>query len=182
MYHNLNPNSSKAKPRPNPLPHPLPILLYRLHILLRIHIRLEIHLARPPELRLLHNLPHQYHAHENRQLQVEADEIHRSEFRTERRPALHQDNEDVQHDAQDGSDGVGPVPEREQVFFPLRFQAGAEAEGGDADADPGELVRHADDVLQPGPDLARAGEGEGEEDDADERGCQDGYPGDLVAG
>ena len=61
---------------------------------------------------------------------------------------MHEDQHAVEPDGEHRSDGVCPVVVGEEVFEILVAEAGAEAEGGDADAGPGELVGDADDALE----------------------------------
>lgn len=63
----------------------------------------------------------------------------------------------------------------------LQLDGGAEAQGGHADEQPGELVGDTDEVLQPGPQLASADEGRTETEATDEASGEDGDPGNLVA-
>lgn len=59
---------------------------------------------------------------------------------------MDEDEEDVQDDGEPGPVWVGPVFEGEEVLFALGVDSRAEAEGGDADCDPGELVGYTDDT------------------------------------
>lgn len=61
-------------------------------------------------------------------------------MRAEAFPALHENQYRVEGYRGDGPVGVCPVFEGEEVLEALGADCGAEAEGGDADADPGELV------------------------------------------
>ena len=62
----------------------------------------------------------------------------------------------------------------------LQLERGAEAQRGDANEEPRELIRHADEVLQPGPQLAGTDEGGAKAEAANETSREDGDPGDLV--
>lgn len=134
---------------------------------------------RHPELGLLDQLPDNNHQRKDRQLDVIADKVDGAEAALETAPPLHEDEEAVEHHRHDGAPGVSPVLKGEKVFFALSPQAGAEPQRRDADRDPRQLVRHADDVLQPGPQLARADEGGAEEQARDEARGEHGDPGDL---
>ena len=57
----------------------------------------------------------------------------------------------------------------------------AEAQRGKTDTNPGELVRDADDILQPGPQLAGADVARAEAEAADDGGSQHGDPGHVEA-
>lgn len=118
-------------------------------IMLRIKvipIRSQVHLIEMDEPRPLNQLPDQKHDNHDRDLDVERHKVDGLEGRAEAGPALHEDQDDVQADGDDGADGVCPVLEGEEVFEVLAADGGAEAEGSDADADPGDLVGDADDA------------------------------------
>lgn len=137
---------------------------------------------RPPELGLLDQLPDNNHQRKDRQLDVITDKVDGAEPALEATPTLHEDKEAVEHHRNDGTPGVSPVLERKKVLLPLCPQAGAEPQRRDADGDPGQLVRHADDVLQPCPQLSRADEGRAEEKARDKARGEHGDPGDLEPG
>ena len=94
---------------------------------------------------------------------------------------MHENEHDIQPSREDRTNGVRPVLKRQEVLEILLANGAAETEGCNADADPGELVRDADDVLQPGPELACADVAGAEAEAADDGGGQDGYPWDLEA-
>lgn len=90
---------------------------------------------------------------------------------TEAFPALDQDQNNVEPNSEDGTVGVCPVLEGEKVLKTLGADGTAETEGGETDANPGQLVRDTDNtglrlvssnlgsifrydlLLQPGPQL-----------------------------
>ena len=111
-----------------------------------IPIRPQIHISRPNKPRALDKLPAQEHDNHDRDLDVIRHEIHALKVRAEAFPALHEHEHAVEADGEDGAVGVRPVLEGEEVFETLGADGAAEAEGGDADADPGELVGDADDA------------------------------------
>lgn len=112
----------------------------------RVHIRLEIHLVRLDEFCSFIQLPSEEHDEHDGQFNVQTDKVDRMEPVLERGPSLDEDEEAVENDREPGSPGVRPVFEREQVGFALGGETGAEANGGDADGDPAELVGHTDDA------------------------------------
>lgn len=120
----------------HPLRLPLPALLLGLLILHQIHIRLEIHLGQLDHLCLLQNLPHHVHEQHDGQLDVEADKVDAAELGAEAAPALDEDEEAVEDDAEPGADGVRPVLEGQEVRLVLHGEGAAEADRGDADGDP----------------------------------------------
>lgn len=141
----------------------------------------EVHLTQVDETSTLEELPKHKHNNHDRNLDVIGDEIDAAKFRAETRPALDQDEHGVEADRQDGTDRVCPVLERKQVFESLGFDTGAEAQRRETDADPGQLVRDADNVLQPRPQLSGTDVTSAKTQTADGRGGQDGHPGDLEA-
>lgn len=124
-----------------------PCLLLNL-LLKSIGIRLKIHLLQLDSLCLFQELPPKVHDQHDGKFNVEADEADAVKLGAEAAPALHQDEEAVEDDAEPWAVGVGPVAEGEEVRFALNFKGGAEADGCDADGDPAQLVRHADDAAR----------------------------------
>lgn len=111
-----------------------------------IPISNQVHLIQMHEPRLLNQLPGQKHDNHDRDLDVERHKVDGLEGRAEAGPALHEDQDDIQPDGDDGADGVRPVLEGEEMLEVLPADGGAEAQGGDADADPRDLVGDADDA------------------------------------
>lgn len=108
--------------------HTSTITLIKLHIqAMIIPIRNQIHLIQPYKPRPLNQLPRRKHAHHNRDLDVEGDEIDGLEGRAEAGPALHEDQDDIQADGDDGAYGIRPVLEGEEVLQVLGADGGAEA-------------------------------------------------------
>lgn len=110
-------------------------------------VRHEIHLVETHKAGALDELPRQEHDQHDGQLDVVADEVDGLEAGAEGGPALHEDQDDIQKHDEDGSVGVGPVLEREEVLEALPSYGGPEAQGCESDGDPGELVRDADDAV-----------------------------------
>ena len=68
-------------------------------------------------------------------------------MRTKAGPTLHQNQDDIQSDSENRSHGIRPVLVREEMFQVLFADCGAEAEGGETDKGPGELVGDTDDTI-----------------------------------
>lgn len=126
--------------------HPILSLILNTRIQI-ISIRNQIHYTPPDEPCPFHQFPNQKHNKHNRNLNIERHEIHHLEHRTKTRPSLHENEHDIQSSREDRTEWISPVLERQEVFEVLLADGSAETEGGNADADPGELVRDADNVL-----------------------------------
>ena len=89
---------------------------------------------------------------------------------TETFPSLNEDKNNVQPHRENRTVRICPVLEGEEMLQALRANRTAEAQRGKTDTDPGELVGDTDDVLQPGPQFARADVARAEAEAADDRG------------
>lgn len=87
----------------------------------------EVHLIDMHEVGALEKLPEDKHDQHDGELDVVRDKVDGAEGWAEARPALDKDDDDVEADGEDGSDGVCPVSEREEMLQTLRFHAGSES-------------------------------------------------------
>lgn len=200
FFGGLRPSSVRIPSAQRPMRRNIGISILALDMRQVIPIGHQIHLVDADELGALEELPADEHDEHDGEFDVVRDEIHGVEAGAEAGPALHEDQDGVENHRQDGADGVGPVLVGEEVLEVLVADAGAEAQGGDADEEPGELVGDADDtlaevlefggkrwdkggrkglLLKPRPQLAGADVAGAEAESADHRGRQHGDPRDL---
>lgn len=124
-----------------------PLRRLLLHVVGHVHVRFQVHLAEPDGLGPLHDLPAQIHDQHDGQLDVVADKADAVKLGAEAAPALDQDDDNVEKDAEVRPDGIRPVAEGQQMRLALALEGGAEADGRDADGDPAELVRDTDEAV-----------------------------------
>lgn len=108
-------------------------------------------------------------------------------------------DETVQYDAEPGAVRVRPIAEGEEVRLALEGESGAEADRGDANGNPAQLVGYTDDtearlaectrrqfrvsrcvLLKPCPQLASSDKTGSKAEAGDETRCEDGHPWHLV--
>lgn len=68
-------------------------------------------------------------------------------MRAKARPTLNQNQNDIQSYGKNRSHGIRPVLVGKEMFQVLFADCGAEAEGGETDKGPGELVGDTDDTI-----------------------------------
>ena len=146
-----------------------------------VSIRLKVHFRLVHKVSLLDQLPRKEHDNHDGDLDVVRYKVDGLEMRTEAFPALHQDEEGVQAHGKDGPVGIRPVLEREQMLQTLGPDGTPETQRSQTDTDPGQLVGHTDNVLQPGPQLAGSDVTRSKAQPTDGRGRQHGNPGNSEA-
>src|ERR1700759_4177978 len=103
----------------------------------------------------LENFPEKEHDDHDGNLNIVRDKIHARKARAETGPPLNKHQDNIEANGDDGSKGVGPIFEWQQVLEILGLDASSESQGCQTDTDPRELVGDSDQVLQPGPQLTR---------------------------